>query len=358
MLSYLYYALMILNFLLILFKSKPKIILYIDFLFALILFYGNTANNDFQYYLNMYNNGLFRTSYEIGFNAIMDICKAIGITYNHFLAILWCLFGTLIVFVYSKFSDNYSLLFFVYFSYFIFIDIVQIKSYCAGTLLLISLYYKFYGKKKYSIIFFIGSVLVHFQMLFFIPIIFMNLNKSLNKKTVKYCGIGILLICILMFVLGMKTSIISVIGMKLLSIIGGEDKISYFGTQSRFGFLLYFALHIFSVLTTLYIKNRFDKYGFSNENYIFLENCLVVQMYCFFCFPLIMMNMNFFRLYKAVFLFSVCSWGMGIHILNREKYRYFDCCILILISAFIYRFPLVQGNDQISIILNNNNILR
>lgn len=355
MLAAVYWIVLILNIILVFNNKKSKIILVIDFLLAFILFYGNTANNDFEYYLRMYNERIWRSKYEIGFSFFMDVCHKLGLSYNVFLGCLWCLFGALIIKVYSKYSNNYPFLFSLYFLYFIFIDVVQIRSFCACSLLTVAFFYYIKGNRLMSLIIVLLSASFHVQMLFFLPLMFLSSESILNQKMIKKGGGVIFILCILIFVLGLKNSVLSSLASFFVSFLGDKDKSVYFETTTRYGFILYFLIHLASIYATFNIRKRIKATIPSDEETIELLNKIItIEMYCMICFPLIMINMNFFRLYKAIIFINIIGWIYGIEKLKENKFNYSWCLALAFLSVALYRIPLIQGNSQIEVILNNN----
>ena len=71
----------------------------------------------------------------------------------------------------------------------------------------------------------------------------------------------------------------------------------YISTSTHFGFLLYFAYHLFNVLIAKVVKDKFnddDKFG------RFANVCYLCSLIACISFPLIMMNGEFYRITRSL----------------------------------------------------------
>ena len=360
MLMALYIIILIINIFLLIVKKYPKFVFLIDFLFFLLLFYGTTSTNDYSYYVLMYEKGLNLTSYEIGFNTILKLIQYTGVSFQGCMGIIWVIFGGIIIFVFSRYTKNYPLFFSLYLIYLVFIDIIQIKSFCATAILTLAFHFYFSGKKIKYLFFTIVAASIHIEMLFFIPLIFLNSSKLKSQKFVKRCGQGILVTCVIFFFArDFLNSIISHYGISLINALGGSDKTVYFMTSTNIGFLLYFVLHLVTIYITFFLKKKSSMSNFAILNKCkMIEQVQLLQFYCLLCFPLIMVNMNFYRLYRVTSFANYIAWA---YILEKNMGRtigYYKCLLMVLLSNILYRIPIVQGNDQIHVIINSNSIIR
>lgn len=361
MLEIIYWIVLLINIFLLFLKRKPKSVLIIDFIFVFILFYGTTTNNDYNYYVLMYEQGINRTVYEVGFNLILDVIKITGLSFQGFIGMLWVVFGGLILHVFMKYTKNYPLFFTCYLIYIVFVDITQLKSFCASAVLLYALYFYSVNKRMLFIFFDILAATIHIEMLFFLPLVFFN-NNMKSHKFFKRCAQAIIATCVIFFFFREPlNSLIESIGTLVISILGNTEKSGYFITQSNYGFLVYFALHIAAIIATYNVKRKSGKCMISQEtNKIkqLIETTELIQFYCLFSFPLIMMNMNFYRLYRVTIYFNFIAWATILDTFVNATIGYYKCIFTILLANIIYRIPIIQGNDQIDIILNNNSIIR
>lgn len=356
MLIYIYYIMIVMNMICVLLKSKPKMFLVINYAFAFLLFLGTTDNADYKNYAYMYANPIYRTPYEIGFNFFMDICNAIGLPFEYFLGIVWLVFGTIILYVFSKLSDNYPFFFLMYFSYMIFIDITQIKSFCATAILTLALYYYSKQKKIASLCLIVTALLFHIQCLFFLPLIFINPEKIITNKFIKNIIVMVSAVGMLVFLLINNIDLIGTFSNQLMVSIGLDIKQEYFIKSVHWGFLVYMPQHIASILATYYCKKKIIYSDIKNREAIntLLNKCLLIQIYCVLIFPFLTINLNFFRLYKMTNFITYAAWAAVLDSFKKTTRNYYKCLCMMLLSVLLYRIPLVQGNDQRKIILISN----
>lgn len=353
MLTTIFIGFFIINFFFVLIRKKPFILLPVNIIFVVILVYGTTKTGDYAIYELMYTTGYSRNTIEVGYNFWTDVCNALGMTFNQFWLSLVIIFGAVILWVFSKFSNNYPLFFSLYYIHMIFIDIVQIRTFCVGSIFTLAIYFLFQGKRKIYMLLLLLAVSFHIQILFFAPLVFFDFTKQLTIKFIKWSG-GIMLgLCAFLFLIGNKMTFIANMGISLISSLGSDTKTVYFNTTTRFGFLLYFALHLGAIAVTYYCRSKVRDSQSHNEVIDFCNKCLTLQMYCIFCFPLIMINMNFYRLYRVIYIVNYISWAMILDSMKTTR-QYYKSVFAIFAATLLYRLPLVHGNNQIEIILNNN----
>lgn len=360
MLMYTYIVVLILNIIMLLLKRKSKLILILDFIFIFLMFYGTTTTNDYQYYLLMYEKGLSRTSYEIGFNFLLDITKMLGLSFQGFMGFVWIFFGGIILFVFSRYSNNYPLFFTCYLIYIAFIDIVQLKSFCASALLLCAFHFQFKNNKILFLLFNILAASIHIEMIFFLPLVFFDTVLLKSEAFLKKSGVAILVLCVFFFFeRNTLNRLVNTIGIIFMSPIDELEKTGYFSTTGNFGFLLYFSLQFAIIIATNYGRKKLKadrRYNIINLEII--RKIQLVQLYCLFSFPLIMVNMNFYRLYRVIAYVNFIAWAIELDNFKGTTVNYYKSLFVILLTNVFYRIPLVQGNNQIDIILDNNSLIK
>lgn len=376
MLTGIYLALIGINIGCLIAKKQPMLMLPLNYLFSCILFYGNTTNADYINYVYMYNHIGPRNSYEPVFNLLMDICQRLGMSFDLFILILWLIFGTIALYVFSRYSRNFPLFFSLYYVYQIFLDIVQIRSFCAYALFTLAVHFWLSRKKVLYLITLTLAALIHIELFFFLPLVFFNVDKSfslrkfnisylfrpefwkkkISLRLVKGIAFAVFALCFVIIITGMRTSILSNVGLRLLALLGAETKVLFFKNRASYGVLLYLIIHLATLGVTYYLRSMMQKYSNSllvSQKAKIMTAIILIQWYCVLCFPLIMINMNFYRIYRGLYLLNFAAWAMVLDSLKRN-HTYYKCLILAGLVTMLYRIPLVQGTPQIPIILNNN----
>lgn len=353
----------------VLVKKSPWFIVPINLIYNFTIVYGTTTNADYWVYKANYETGYLRSSVEIGYNLCMDLCNKVGCDFNQFLLVMSVVFMTILLITFSKYSSNYALFFSVYLIYHLFIDLIQIRYFYAGVLLSVAVLMLFKGKKWIGGILLLASCTFHASMFFFLPLLFLDFEKGLSVKVVKRSAEVVFAICILSFLVGNRFETIINMGLSIVDHMGASasEKSTYFETTTHFGWILYFALHFAIMFTTYYWRSKLRMIRNSNncslEEHERVDNCiklctniLTLQFYCIYSFPLIMINIHFYRFYRCTFYLSALCWAACADRMKRSS-AYYKSIAVTFISVLLYRIPLVQGIDRIDEILDNNKFL-
>lgn len=364
MLEILFYSIWGCNIICCLKRVNSKIINIITFLLIIILFAGNTYNNDFYAYANAYEYNYRIDEFEIGFRSLMIIFKSIGLTYNQFLLIIAIVGYGLIYKTVFKYTKNISTFIALYFAILFFYDINQIRNFLACSLL-------FYAitkliEKKYAL--YIGIVVlastIHSMFIIYVILVFIDWFLKKNKMNYRVYVTSILAFCILIFVNGNRIPGLNYV---VKNIIGQESsKWYYFSGQVHLGFLVSYILQFANMyLVSVSRKNVLKNYGIDNKYSRIMDICYWCCIFGFVSFPLLMIDHNFYRIFRnlnylvylatSISIFSFRVQGKGKYTKkNISNYVFLIIYSIVWFICMIYKYRTVS---QIDLILHNNMFL-
>lgn len=355
-----FYIIWALNILCVLLKIKSKILTTISFAFSLVIVYISRSTNDYWNYYILYH-GAKNGGVEVGFNCLMNIGNFFGLSYNEFLFILYLSFYTILIIVYRKYTDNFQVFFSLYFIYNYNLDTILVRNFCETVLLLVMFHFMVSKNRKAAILIMIISASIHISSLFYAPLLFIKPGIQNNKKLLKYTVLGIAGMCVVLKLFGNNLNFLSAI---LGGIMGGSelsDKSSYFSRSSRFGYLLYFMLCFAGIIFFLASKKILEENSsYSCEDFLcgklkinyMLDMAYVFNYYSVFSFPLIILNMSFFRLFRNLYVINFLICCMACDSCKRTM-EYYSYITLGFICNFPYKLPMVHGTKMFDKVLDN-----
>lgn len=354
MISIIFYSIWILNILFVLIKKKSKVLTLLSVAVSVWIVYQSTSTADYWIYMKYYQADT-SGGIEIGYIFLMRLANMMGLTYNEFLMVISIICFAIIMIVYRQFTDNYQLFFSLYFIYEYAIDITQVRNFVASCLLLLAFYFIVKRKRIFAIVTIAISALMHISMLFYIPLLFINPESYKNRKALKYCSIAIVFMCVALKFGGSRFSALS----NLLSTVVGStdlgDKTSYFYSLSNNGYLLYFALCAVNIAVFMYsrhvIRNNMNQDIVESEMEIILDAGLLINLYCVFSFPFIILNMSFYRLFRNVLLINFMISCIAADSFKKTTTAYYKYILTAFVGNLLYKIPLVHGSSLLTPIL-------
>lgn len=295
---YIYIILVCINLFMIITKKKNKVIAVLSVVFLFLLIQGNVYNDDYNGYLWYYNNQQYPDSWELGYRWISAFMHDLGASYNTFLLVLYVTTFLVAIYVVRRFTNNYHLAILLFLSFSAFFATIQVRAFVVEMLYLLMLLYL---SKKNRIAFLVILALMvsfHKTSILYLAFLFINPDRLASKKFVRISVALIAMLCVVVLVNGNRIPFINVI---VEVIFGIEDnKMTYFMTNMRFGFLASF-LRQLVVIYISYISNRFIQRHpamVSEEQKKFSETIYLATMLSCFALPLVMMNSNFVRYFR------------------------------------------------------------
>ncbi len=361
MLFLLYCIIIALNVICLLFNRRSKIIQFISFVFLLILMAGNTYNNDYWAYFTEYINGndiYFEKEYGLRF--IFGIGNLFGLSYQTFLFVVFACCLITHCYIARRMNVNLHIYLCAYLIFGFITDTVVLRNFIALTLLSVALYMMYQKKKIKSILFMALAFLFHKTMLFYVPLLFINF-KSLNiKKLIKFGATIIIGLCTVAFMFGSRFEFV---GEFISTHVLGVESNAYLSTTTNYGFLIYFAVQLISTLS-IYIASKLIDNGSINEverNDVrgFLDFTFILNLYVIISFPLLMMSVAMYRLFRNIFVLNLIALGSvaGSYKNKTITSKYGKLMLVVftfcLVWRVLYFFELPMGFSQII----ENNIL-
>ncbi len=359
MLYILYIALLLINTICLLSHKSSKMLSLFSIAFIILLMAGNTYNYDYIGYEQAYN-GMYIPHFakEYGLNFIFHIGNLLGLSYQGALFVIYtgCLLLNLTVA--KKTGADIHLVCTLYLAFGFIADTVVMRNYIAISFLTNALFYLTRRERKKGLVFMILGFLFHKTMLFYFPLLLLDFDSLNIRRFAKTGAVFVVVLCAITFVNGGRFERLGIFLTGLL--YGGKESI-YLNTRSRYGFLLYFAVHIMTIFTVFYAKRMLIKNTkLDNDASAKLLNvCSIIDLYVVICFPLLMISTTMHRLYRNVMFFNFISLGIvsssfSKNLVSRDYFRFFFVVgFYAILWRILYIFDIPEALEQIM----NNNIL-
>lgn len=318
MLLFLYLSILALNLLLIIIKKKNRLVIILTFIFIFIFMAGNTYNSDYAGYERYYILGSFPSSMEIGYTNVALFCREIGLKYSQF---LYLYFGGLIILLaiaLYRFCPNCHIALTLYLTYMVFWDTVQLRQFFVNVLYIFMIYAL--SKKKRIIFMFLTIVagLIHQSALIYLIYLFINPDKKYSIKLGKKFTIGLLIVCIFVFIAGNRIPILYTLASRFLASSGKDI---YFLTSTNFGFIITFISQFLNIgiawIANSYIEE--NKVFLSSKMVKFTRTIYLVTLFSSFALPLLMLNNNFIRYVRVnnILIYILIAFTADISMKNK-----------------------------------------
>ena len=349
----LFYSILALNILCVLMKKKSKIVTLASILIAIYISFENTGSGDYGMYVYLYDGGIEYG--EIGYSLLQRLTYAMGLTFNELQGIICTIALIIILYVFSKYSNNYQLFFALFFISEFFINVNVLRSYIARAFLLLGFHFLMNGKKMKYVLLVMLAISFHVTSVLYLPLVFLVGRDYSSKKAKRVMGtlaLIILMLCVVVFVLGNKFTWLYNIMVIIMPSM--QDKFdAYFTTSTRFGFMLYFMLHAGNLflhsIGSKQMSQDQSASSMSNKIYHFSG---IVNLYTILFFPLIMMNTNFCRVLNNIFFLNVIYYAMFLDSYKKATIDYYKTLISMFAVTLCSTFPLVHASNQRQAILD------
>lgn len=350
--------LVILNLIFAIRKRHSKFVFFLSFVFLWILIAGNTHNPDLQAYKNIYYGD--NRSIELGFVLLTKLFRNMNISFEAFVAIIsfFCLVMTFTTI--KLYTKNLNLVMGLYMIYPFVIDAIQLRNFIATSIVIFSIRYLLRNnlKNKLKYVFFIILAGMMHQLFFFYLLFLLIDIKKRNTKIKVIVGSS-LLFSVLVFLNGNSIPLLD----QILP-ISPEKYRRYFSTKLRYGFLINWSfnlLYLFLInLSKKRVSQNKNELDVSNiERYITLVFWINVVTVVFF--PLYMLNVNFYRLYRNISLINYSVYAIAIDIIvgNKGKgwalLKFMSIILFSVLLLFVY--DIGPGFDRVFRAIMENNIL-
>ena len=336
-----YGVVLLINLLFLMFNRRSKFIQIATIIFIIILMAGNTENGDYWAYENVYN-GVYDPHFEdeYGINFIFSIGNMLKLPYQGILFFIFIACLLLNLSVAKKVEANVHLICVLYLVFGFIADTVVLRNYIALSFLTNALFYLTKKQRIKSFLLMILSLLFHKTMVFYFPLLFLDVEKIYIRRWIKWGTIGVIVLCTCVFIAGGR---FESLGMLLSDILyEGNDNI-YLDSRTRYGFIPYFMVQITSLIVVQLAKRKLSDNRQKCTEYEFksalINMCYLVNMYVILSFPLIMISVAMHRLFRNVMFFTVIVLGTVLNSFSKNKIsvKYANYLFIVLIYAVVWR---------------------
>lgn len=260
---------------------------------------------DYEIYYNAYRYG--KDSFEVGFNLLCKIGNEIGLSFDLFRSLLFASSILLMIIGLTKAKLNANVSIAVYSIISMTLDFIQIRNFLAFSIVIYSLQWLFdgthFGKFKYIIGVVLATSIHTLSVVYLVCFLYGYKNQIYYRRKI----IGYIFICSILFSAIMKINPV-IIGLtaKYIFSFNEEKRLAYTATSLNWGFLLYWLPEVIFLIISVFMK-RYVKKMKDSELIIMTDRLLWLNI-CISClFPLCIININFFRIFRN---FAVLNYGI------------------------------------------------
>ena len=263
LISVVYYILWALNIFLIFRKKENQFVVFFTWVLLYFLFASNSAiSGDAYKYKLDYEQGSFGTSWSEAGNVLIKLmCKSIGLhSYNQYLIVLFAIASALLFLGVRKLKGNWHVIFATAMVFIFPAMAAAIRFFLAFSLFVFCLDYLLKGERIKCVAGILIAATFHRSALFFLIFVLSEVVDSFrandsNRKKVGYVVGAIAICCAAYTLIVRKLPFVSVISSLILRFFPDTNmKVDvYFGSFTRFGFLIMFFVYIANFLLSRYM---------------------------------------------------------------------------------------------------------
>ena len=307
-------------------KKKSISIQAITLLFVCLIFVGSRNTLDLDNYIEMYETDLESIrGLQFYYWGLMNVCIDLGLSFYQFRFVLSAIALTLLFIFIRKASYNPHLVLLIYLLYPIFMDDIQIRNFVATSFLYIGIYYALEEKRNWKIYLSISILLATFNhVLFLVYFVFL---LSINNKRKLYYYIAFFFLLTIFLVLNKDR-----LGLlyTIMTFVDSGRADTYAEASTRYGALLFviyqaITLALYRKLISLFRYQSFPDKIIRTANILFRLNVLISV-----CLPLIVIDFNFYRLMRSMFIVNVICFSNTLFFANKRRN------ILLYIALYFY----------------------
>lgn len=349
--------------------------------FLVVIMGGNNSNPDAPVYNTIYNMGLNYTK-DPGFAHIMVFFSSRGWPYEMVRLLLVFVGLVLVSFTVKKYvpARYRSFTYLLYFVFPFFMDAVQLRNFLVMCILTFSFPLlnnrKISDKLIYIVLIWLASTLQQVASVYYLLVFLYYVIK--NKK-LKYIFLKVYkTLLVLILILGWNPKIISIFSNTVNSYMGNDfvDLSHYLVVSTKWGWIIYWLnifINIFLLkLSVVYSKNYEAMYPFERARLSYklsdlAEFILYVNLTYIFILPFIVINVDFYRIYRnfsilnyIVYTNIILTYGKKSQFLKRNRIKTLTVMMIVnVILTFIWQFPMAGMFDLIvKAVMDNNWIIR
>nr|WP_279289313.1 EpsG family protein [Clostridium algidicarnis] len=350
-----------------------------------VLYGWNTGNADYMNYnVSYYQSAVCAINYsqEVGFQLLCKLFYNFNLEYNQFLIIISIIGLALITSTIKKYTKNIAFVLAMYFMFPFMLDVVQVRNFMAMAIIVFALRFliekKKWGKAKYIILVVIASTF-HYTAFFYLLFLLTEVRNV--KKMTHYS--------IIIATVGALISYTGIIPPLVAEITSSAKVYMWFTNRMGLGMFIILLVHASTLFLVHYayekIKNLSVKYSCENGvncakkdlsksfvepkfvtpksfdiNMNFVNFAYKMNIVCLLMFPLYTFNMEFFRLYRNMFVINYILFSfflVNVKYDKKEKslYGFFVVVYVIVMAAYFFIIP--NYDNVFSAVLHNNSLI-
>ena len=312
------------------------IVLLIDLVYIAI-----TSKNiaDLETYEMLYNTG--STALEQGYTLLAYLGRSLGFDYVTFRGFLFVTGFLLIWIGLRRLRINVNLVLGLYAIYPFTMDVIQNRNLLATSIIIFSIPWLCSEKKGNTIKYIIGVLLA--TLIHRIAIVYLVLllakkgrNEVLRKRFLSTLVVLSFLLALVMRIAPGTTQVV----INFLMSINRERTTAYTQVLLRWGFLLFWTMELLYVLSSKILIDGIKNESFStnNNDWPAFSNAEIIDLIywvnlCCCCFlPLLMININFYRIYRDISLINYMQLPILLGLQDKQR-KWIG--IVIFLVAFV-----------------------
>ncbi len=321
----LYFIIMFANLYCSLKRQKFGLLNAISTIYFGLVYFGNIRDGEsdlgryrFQYVRQTSSIDSSIWQVEKGYGYLADFFSKSGVPFQIFLLAIFVVCFFLIFQLIKEFNCNYSVFILLYGCFFYFFTLEVIRFFVACAILMLGVKFLLHKKYLFFILCVIIATLFHKSFIVYLILIFSqaNFNRGFVKKYYKLILLGLFVFLGLIFANGNKIPFLK----EIYLIIFRTWKINlYIESKTHFGWIPYIVYYLFTLTIIIISGKLIDAAKLNNSNTNAFDKISKYQKLCLksiilvaFDLPLVMVNVDYFRIFFAVSLMSFILFAAGI----------------------------------------------
>ena len=339
MIYILYFSLLITNIACVLVRRNSRVIEAITVICTIVLMGGNDFNLDYIGYKAVYD-GVYdpHFDHEYGLKLLYFIGNLFRIPYQGMCFIILGTALCVLLWLAQKENADLHLILALYLIFGFIADTIVIRNFIAIVFLTCALICLSRKKRVIGLLFLLASLLFHKTMLFYFPLLLIRCDNPKIRKIAAWGGASVVAVCMVVFAFGGRFEKIANFVVNI--IYGGEDNI-YFVGGVRYGFLVYFFVHLVTVFTMFYARKALlaNAPQENSRAAALLDTAYVANCYVILCFPLLMISVAMHRWFRNIMFFNLICLGVTLNSFEPQKIssKYYRFCLILLAFAAAWR---------------------
>lgn len=344
-----------------------------------ILAGGSYGTADYFMYNDMYDwssNITQISNTEVGFSLLMRTCNQLGLSFQHFLMLIFAVGLCLVGYIILKFSNTPNRVLAIYFIFTFIINVTQFRQFLATAIFVFSFQYLLSSDRNSNLKYIIGIMLassIHFSTIFMLVLLLiksLNINKVIVITSITIFTLGLLN---LTYSGGYIISLLEIFDVDLLSKIirileSSKNKypwlliIRWWVKIIEF-FVMFYAIQYFASKRVRIEKRKLDSAGIkvnslNNLNVLITKN----NIFMLVLIPLTILSVDIYRIQHMMVIWNYIAisayFDTNANKFTITKNNFYISSALIFFAVWFLR-SVVLSNDNINTVfypLFNNNI--